>query len=222
MGQLWIFKDLKPEELASVAARTVRRTFESGRPVFLQGDQAKSLFLIKSGRVRLSRAMENGAEIIMDIRKSGDYLGECLLNDLQDDYRYPVSAWCLEPVALCSFSRQAFESIILEMPAVGLSVVKTMAGRLVDLTERIEALSLAHLEEKLHAVLLGVARRHGRRRPDDSWDLELQLTHEDLGFLVGAHRVSVTRSMKRLTDSGRVRRDGKSLVIRGGSASVGH
>jgi CRP/FNR family transcriptional regulator len=41
----------------------------------------------------------------------------------------------------------------------------------------------------------------------------MPLTHEDLGFLVGAHRVSVTRIMKRLKETGKVTHDGKTLVV---------
>jgi CRP/FNR family transcriptional regulator len=152
----------------------------------------------------------------MDIRKPGDCLGEYILNDLENDYSYPVSAWCLDKVITCAFSRQAFEDMILNIPAIALKIVKTLAGRIAALTERIEAMGQIHLEEKLYAVLMNVAREHGQQRGGGSYALDLQLTHEDLGFLVGAHRVSVTRIMKRLKKSGRVINDGKLLVIQGG------
>jgi CRP/FNR family transcriptional regulator len=46
-----------------------------------------------------------------------------------------------------------------------------------------------------------------------SYALDFQLTHEDLGFLVGAHRVSVTRMMKRLKASGRIDSEGKLYIV---------
>jgi CRP/FNR family transcriptional regulator len=215
LGQLWLFAGLKPEELTAVAEMAHRHVFEAGEAVFLQGDPAKSIYLIKSGSIRLSRVMENGTEFIMDIRKPGDCLGEYLLNNLESDFNYPVSAWCLNKVITCSFSRKSFEGMILNYPSIALKIVKTMAGRIANLTERIEAMSQIHLEEKLYAVLMNVAREHGQKRGGDSYALDLQLTHEDLGFLVGAHRVSVTRIMKRLKNSGKITNDGKLLVIQG-------
>ncbi|MDR1296037.1 MAG: Crp/Fnr family transcriptional regulator [Deltaproteobacteria bacterium] len=215
IGQVWIFSGLQPEEMLAVAERASRKIFEAGQAVFCQGDPAKSIFLIKSGSIRLSRVMENGTEVIMDIRKPGDCLGEYILNDLESDYAYPVSAWCLDRVVTCSFTRQAFEDMVLNIPAIALKIIKTMAGRITALTERIEAMSQIHLEEKIYQVLLNVAREHGHKRSAGSYALDLQLTHEDLGFLVGAHRVSVTRIMKRLKQSGRIFNDGKLLVIKG-------
>jgi CRP/FNR family transcriptional regulator len=198
----------------ALADKALRARYQPGQTIFIQGDRARTLFLIKSGRIRLARAMDNGAEITVDIRKAGDFLGEYLLNDLDQDYYYPVSAWCLDQVVTCGFTRPAFEELVLAHPAIGLKVIKNMAGRIASLSDRLEAMAQLHLEEKVYGVLLNVAREHGRPQ-EGGYVLEIPLTHEDLGFLVGAHRVSVTRTMKRLKEAGRIARIGKSLIIGG-------
>jgi CRP/FNR family transcriptional regulator len=214
VGNLWLFNGLTPEELTALADKAQRARYQPGQTVFMQGDRAKSLFLIKSGRVRLARVLDSGAEITLDIRKAGDFLGEYLLSDLDKDFYYPVSAWCMDQVVICGFSRPVFEELVLACPAIGLKVIKNMASRITSLTDRLEAMAQLHLEEKIYGVLLNVAREHGRKQ-EGRYILEIPLTHEDLGFLVGAHRVSVTRTMKRLKESGRVARKGKWLVIVG-------
>jgi CRP/FNR family transcriptional regulator len=212
IGHLWLFSGLDEPEFKELAGKVQRRRLAAGQAVFLQGDPARSLFLIKKGRIRLSRTLKSGAEITLDIRKSGDFLGEYLLSDLESDYFYPVSAWCLEEVITCGFSRPDFEEIVLTCPAAGLKVIRNMAGRIASLTDRLEAMAQLHLEERIYGVLLNVAREHGRKQ-EGSYILEIPLTHEDLGFLVGAHRVSVTRSMKRLRAAGLVAGRGKLLII---------
>ncbi|MDR2456658.1 MAG: Crp/Fnr family transcriptional regulator, partial [Deltaproteobacteria bacterium] len=107
IGHLWLFRGLQPEELMAVAKKAVRAALPAGTAVFLQGEPAKSIYLIKSGLIKLSRVMESGAEIVMDYRKPGDCLGEYLLNDLGSDYSYPVSAWCQTKVVACGFTRKA-------------------------------------------------------------------------------------------------------------------
>ena len=72
IGELWLFEGLGREELEPLASRAVRARYKAGQTVFLQGERAQSIFLIKSGRIRLSRTMQNGAEVILDIRKPGD------------------------------------------------------------------------------------------------------------------------------------------------------
>ncbi|MDR2461142.1 MAG: Crp/Fnr family transcriptional regulator [Deltaproteobacteria bacterium] len=222
IGELWIFNGLNENELHALANTLTRTVFEAGDTVFRQGDKAERIFLIKTGRIRLSRVMENGSELILDIRKPGDYLGEYILNDLERDYPYPVTATCVDKVATCGFSRKSFEDMVLKFPKIGLKVINNMAGRITNLTERIEAMSQTHLEEKLYGVLLNVAREHGKPGKKGSYVLEMPLTHEDLGFLVGAHRVSVTRTMKRLKETGKVTHDGKTLVVIGEEENLAH
>ena len=214
IGELWLFEGLDKHELEALAAKAVRLRHKAGQAVFTQGQRARSIFLIKSGRIRISRLMENGTEFILDIRKPGDYLGEYILNELEGEYHYPVSAWCIEDVSICGFTRPIFEALILEHPSVGLKVIKNMAGRIANLTERLEAMGQTNLEEKLYGVLLNVAREHGTRKKDGYFTIEMPLTHEDIGFLIGAHRVSVTRIMKRLKEDGRITQTGRFLIVR--------
>jgi CRP/FNR family transcriptional regulator len=61
-------------------------------------------------------------------------------------------------------------------------------------------------------VLVNVAREVGTRAPG-GWTIAFPLTHEEIGFLIGAHRVSVTRALGRLRDMGKIRTTGKHLFI---------
>ncbi len=57
-----------------------------------------------------------------------------------------------------------------------------------------------------------VAREHGA--PSEAGlVIQFPLTHEDLSFLVGAHRVSITRAMKALRESGRIVQQGRTLIL---------
>lgn len=43
--------------------------------------------------------------------------------------------------------------------------------------------------------------------------IQFPLTHEELSFLVGAHRVSITKAMKSLKESGKIVKQGRSLIV---------
>jgi CRP/FNR family transcriptional regulator len=50
-------------------------------------------------------------------------------------------------------------------------------------------------------------------RTSGGWTIAFPLTHDEIGFLVGAHRVSVTRTLGKLRDMGKIRTTGKFLFI---------
>ena len=88
IGHLWVFESLKPEELGALVRAAWRKDYKRGQEVFYQGGPANKLFLIKAGRVKLSKTTEGGDELTLDIRKAGDFLGE---NMLLEDTNYPLS-----------------------------------------------------------------------------------------------------------------------------------
>ena len=68
------------------------------------------------------------------------------------------------------------------------------------------------LDQRLYNVLLNVAKDHGTK-VSKGMELKFSLTHEELGFLASAHRVSIIKAMKSLIDCGKIIKNGKVLIL---------
>lgn len=123
-----------------------------------------------------------------------------------------MAATCLEPTLICGFDRTTVETLVTNHPDVGLVVILNLSRRIQQLSGKVGALSEPNLEDRLYEVLVNVAREVGARAPG-GWTIAFPLTHEEIGFLVGAHRVSVTRALGRLRDTGKIRMSGKQLFV---------
>ncbi len=209
IGDLWIFRNLAPAEIEAISRDAVRTRSAKGQALFLQGDPTDEMFLIKGGRVKLSKVLEDGSELTLDIRKSGDFIGE---NMFSEESRYPVSAYCIEDTLTCGFSRSRFEKIILKHPEVALQIIKNLSERISWLTSRVGSLAVTNIEDRLYRVLSNVAKEHGTDSSEGRV-IQFPLTHEDLGFLTGAHRVSITRAMKALRRAGKIIHENKKLIL---------
>ena len=209
IGHLWVFENLQPEELAALTRAALRQLYKKGQEVFSQGQPARKMFLIKGGRVKLSKLTESGEELTLDLRQGGDFLGEAML---LENTLYPLTATCLEDTLICGFDQPGFEKLVLDHPNIGLQVIKNLTRRIDWLTSRVGSLSLSNLEERLYQVLSQVAREHGVPQRQ-GYSIQFPLTHEELGFLVGAHRVSVTRALKSLKATGRILQEGRVLIV---------
>jgi CRP/FNR family transcriptional regulator len=209
IGHLWIFQNLGAEEVEALSREALRRKSKTGQTLFSQGDPTNGMFLIKGGRVKLSKVLEDGTELTLDIRKAGDFVGE---NMFSEEGHYPVSAYCLEDTLTCGFSRSQFEQLVLQHPKVGLQIIKNLSERISWLTRRVGSLAVTNIEDRLYRVLTSVAKEHGTMSPQGT-AIQFPLTHEDLGFLTGAHRVSITRAMKALKAAGKIIHKDKRLIL---------
>ncbi|MGD0663073.1 MAG: Crp/Fnr family transcriptional regulator [Syntrophorhabdales bacterium] len=210
LGHVWLFESLEPPELQALVEAAVRKVYAPSQSIFVQADPTDRMFLIKAGRVRLSKLLEDGTELTLDIGKAGDFVGESMLGE---EAVYPVTAWCIEETLTCGFTKERFEKLVIDHPRIGLQVMRNLSKRISSLSSRIESMSLTHLGERLYQVLRHVALEHGVKSRD-GLVIEFPLTHEDLAFLVGAHRVSVTRALKELKRTGSVVRQKRHLVVR--------
>lgn len=209
IGNLWIFENLAPEDVQALSKKAMRKKMTKGETVFMQGDSADEVFLIKGGRIKLTKVLENGTELMLDLRKPGDFVGE---NMFSEEGEYPVSAVCLEDTLTCGFTRKQFEELVLKHPTVGLQVIKTLSERISWLTTRVGNLAVTNIEDRLYRVLSNVAKEHGAQSAKGVV-IQFPLTHEDLSFLTGAHRVTVTRAMKALKETGKIVLEGRRLIL---------
>ena len=108
------------------------------------------------------------------MRKAGDFIGETFLSA---DADYPLTAEAVEDCLLCGFTKERFERLVTEHPNIGLQIMRNMSERISWLTSRVGSASATHLEERLYAVLVTVAREHGTRTTD-GLVIEFPLTHE--------------------------------------------
>lgn len=209
LGQLWMFNNLSESELKELIQEAQRKKTAKGDVLFLQSDPADELFLIKGGRVKLEKVFEDGNELTLDIRKDGDFVGE---NSFSEEGEYPVSAICLEDTLTCGFSKSQFEQLVLKNPNIGLQVIKNLSERVTWLTSHVGSLAVTNIEERLYRVLCNVAKEHGAES-SQGVVIQFPLTHEDLGFLTGAHRVSITRAMSALKSAGKIILEDRKLIL---------
>lgn len=209
IGHLWLFSNITPDEMRVLAGNAKRRQLEKGQFVFHQNDSSTEMFLLKSGRVKLTKILENGNEITLDIRKAGDFIGE---NIFAEDSSYPVNAVCMNDTLTCGFTREQLDQIILQYPNIGLQIIRNMSERISQLTTKVGSMAEASIEDRLYCVLKQVAKGHGISSPK-GMKIQFPLTHEELSFLIGAHRVSVTRAMKYLKETGKIIKENQSLII---------
>ena len=214
---IWLFSEFDAKDMAALASVGKRKTYRPGDVVFHQGDVADSMFLIKSGRIKLSKIFEDGRQVTLDYRKAGDTFGE---NMFGEAICYPVTAWCMETTYTCGLKKSDFEQLVLKHPSIGLRVIQKQSEHIASLTTRLGDMTIPSLEERLYQVLSNVAREHGVA-VDQGVRIQFPLTHEDLSFLTGSHRVTITKTIKKLKDSGRIFKNGRSYILSASSTSDG-
>lgn len=108
------------------------RTYSGRSIVFFEDDESGSVFVVRSGLVKLSLVVDDH-EVVLDLLGPGDVLGEI---SAIDGLVRGATATTLIEVELCVIPATAFMEFVAERPAVMLELVRSIAGRLRSASRR--------------------------------------------------------------------------------------
>lgn len=190
-------------------ARRDARTFERHAVIFDLGETDRSLFFIRKGLVKTGTITEEGREIIYDVRKDGDVVGElCALDLSRRDRAVAVSRTTAIVVG--------FEEVI-DALAGNASMLSTFIGDLgrvlANSYEQLNRVARGDVTFGLVSVLRTLAQKLGR--PSGPLiEIDAYLTQEELAQMVVARRERVSTALNAL------RRDGLVQYSAGGHLLV--
>lgn len=198
----WLLEDLAGDE-----RREAARSLE-GCPILILREgvsyppariPAAELLLVEEGLLLLTR-LRPGATRRMVVAVAAP--GSALLPPASDG-RIEVAAAARVTVLTPSARRG-----LLRVPGAAEALLDALAHELDDAQESLAQFASVRHVERVRDKLLQLARSHGRVVPGGV-RLDLPLTHELLGEMVGSARETVTWAAAQLTREGFLRRDGR-------------
>lgn len=195
-----IFEPLTPEELHELARRTPDTYLDEGEILYTPQETGEKLFMLKKGRVQVYEMRPGGREITLSVVEGGTIFGEMSLTGQSLDGVY-VRA--LAPSFVCSMRRTDFERLIRKNPEVGLRLVRVLAERLRQSEVRMADLVQKEVPARLATLILTLVDTEGLVS-GGSFRIPTRYTQEQLGSMIGAKRVAVSRAFSHLKRSGAV------------------
>jgi CRP-like cAMP-binding protein len=177
--------------------------------VFDEHHPSKGLHLVVQGRVKVTIPLDEGAETVVDIFTTDDFLGE---SSLLGAPRYAERAQALDNVTLMSWTRAEIEEQMERQPRLGIALLQMLVRRCLDYEERLQSLALDKTPERIVRSLLRFAGRLGSPAEDGSIKIP-PLTHQVLSEYVGTSREIVTFQMNSLRQKGYLRYSRKGIQV---------
>ncbi len=184
---------------------------ERNKTIFFPGDPAERVYLIRRGAVRLSRVYESGEEITVALLRENSLFGvlSLLTGHRSDRFYHSVAFTRVEMVtAPASSVRQAIEA----NTSVGLLLLQGLSSRILQTETMIETLTHRDMSSRLVSFLLVLCRDFGMPGPQGI-TIDLRLSHQSIAEAIGSTRVTITRLLGDLRNSGLVEIDRKKITV---------
>ncbi|WAJ30490.1 Crp/Fnr family transcriptional regulator [Antarcticirhabdus aurantiaca] len=181
--------------------------------IYLQDDEAESLFFVRSGHVRLSYLLDDGSPILFGILPAGESFGE--LGVFEGGCHCDM-ATSIGTSSIFSVAAPAFRRLCEAHPELAVALGRTVARRYRSYISLTRILGLKTLPARLSQCVLRLAdslddwTEHGGRRVRR---LGAFVTQSDLGLMARGARGNVNRALKAWERDGLIAVRDRSLLV---------
>lgn len=194
--------------LEELARRCRWRRVTAGQRVISREAPDNDVYLIVSGRVRVTAFSAAGREVAFGDMRAGECFGDFAAID---GLSRSADVVALEDTLVAAMSPAVFRSLLREHAEVCDHMLRRLVNSVRELTERVFEFSTLGVQNRVHAEVLRLAREAGvqgnRARIDPA------PKHADIASQISTYREQVTRELSAMAKHGLMQRAGRALVI---------
>ena len=206
LGRSQLFGPIDESSRKTIVRQMRETSFSSGQVIFARGDAGGEVYLVLEGRVRLSVLSMEGRELSFAHASEGSVFGE--IAALDNGVR-TADATAITRVQAAVLPKAALRAAIGSMPALALSAITLVCGRLRDADSQLEAIALHPIEVRLARYLLAQLHLQKGLNLKTPNRLDLEISQTELALRIGASRPKVNGAIAKLEECGAItRKDG--------------
>lgn len=186
--------------------RTTKR--RRGEWIFVPGDCADSIYILREGRIKITALAEGGHEVLHDIFGPGEIFGQA---SLILGIPRTTSAQALEASLLCEVRRKSFETLLSMHPELSFQLLKTVVARLKHAEAQLVNVVCHDVSRRVRKTLIDLMIKESGALPERP--IKIKITQQDLANAIGASRQKTWQTLKELQDSGVLRLEYRSILV---------
>ena len=198
---------LHPVEKQDLLSRSRRLDLKSRSHLFRAGDQSDDVYIVLNGSIRLVQLSAGGKETILWFNFPGEIFG---MAELWSGNQRQIHAIANGATQVYSIHRQDFITFLGLHPEAAMKAIGILSARVRALGRTLAGLTSDNVETRVARLLMRFAAISSGTRcrameADGELCVNIRLTHQDMGNLIGASRQTVTTTLANLRKIGAVR-----------------
>jgi CRP/FNR family transcriptional regulator len=199
-----LFNGLPQQQLDLLAVCAREKNYRTGQAIFLDAQEAKALYLLIWGKVKIYKTSSEGREQTIFVFGPGEPF---CLTALADEYS-PASAMALEDTRIVYFPSDKLEEVARVEPSLLFNLMLVLIRRLKESLVLIESLSLKEIPQRVAAYVLNQLEREAGKET-----FELPFSQRELAKVLGTIPETLSRVFKKMANDGILQVDNRTVRV---------
>ena len=206
-----LFSQLNTQEISDLNVMSCFKTAKKDEYIYFGGDDLDRLYFLKQGRIKIAFQNEKGEEMVCEILKENDIFGAISLQTQKNIRREYAQA--LSAVYLCSFTIADFEKLLEKKPHLAIQYAKKMGEKINVAHNKFADIIFKDSRQRIITFFKLHAEHEGKIQPDDSYLINMYLTHQDIAQFTAVSRQTTTKIINELITEQLIIYVGRKKVI---------
>jgi len=204
---------LSKDEMMTMDKMSAMRNASKNQVIYFPEDASNAIYMLKEGKVKISKQSGDGKEIILAFLHPGEVFGE--LSITGQEKREEI-AEATEDAVVCVVDVKDLQMMMEKNPKFNFNITKLIGFKLKKIQSRFESLIFKSSEERVSSFIKELAVEHGKPilgNPEEKL-IQLKLTHEDIAKLTATSRQTVTSTLNLLEKKNIIMYDRRSIFVK--------
>ncbi len=206
-----LFKRFTGDELNKILkSASLRKYGKNAHIVTAESKAGNEFFILRKGKVKVTKREPDGGETILAILGAGDFFGEM---SLLDGLARSADVITVEPVETLVIPKDLFYRILNDFPSASIQLLKVLSGRLRRSDAERKASQSMNAVGKVSNALLSLAD-YGGKRAGSGIAIENAPTMQSLAEMSAVPKQTVQKILTYFQKAGYIVREGRELKIK--------
>lgn len=199
-----LFSSLSPPQLTTLENNSAVLKVDKGQIVFFEGVDAKGLYVLLSGQVKIYKSSPEGKEQILHVLGPGEPFAEV---PMFQGSKFPANAMAIQPSRILYIEKSVLTRLMERDAGLAMAMLAALSQRLRQMSTMIGQITLREVPARLAAYLLHQASE----KEADTFVLDISKGH--LAGFLGATREALSRALAKLEDQGFISMNNRAITI---------
>ncbi len=181
--------DISIDNIYNISDKIIPKKIKKKEILFLEGDSAKYLYFLVSGKIKTFKTNEQGKEYITQVHKEKDFFG---YSSLLETNIYQDTAIAIEESEVASITKQDFHQLLLSNNELYTKFIKFITSDLTETHEKLIKLAYDSARKRVAESILYLAKKY---HPILENNISFSVCRDDISSISGVSPESVSRNL---------------------------
>jgi len=205
-----LFSEMAQKSMEEMGHKSKMKTNKKKEIIYFPDERSDTIYILKEGKVKISRIAEDGRTTTMQLIGPGEIFGE---GSILGQEKHENIAEVMEDAVICTISKNMFQEMMKDNPALNMSITKFIGFRLQTIQSHVEDLVFKNAQERIESFLKRYVKNFGKQMVD-GWIVRPFLKHQEIADLTATARQTVNMVLNELADQGTIKYTRRFLQVK--------